>query len=196
MFNFCNKNNFYISKTIEITIQLLFIFLFLTLFFFIYVIKIEKNEFKHQMHYIIDNFMTELLTNNNININNIKNIDNIDIFINGFIEITKQKIKNDSDNIVKQVQLSNKKIINKAYSSIFFFILFIFFFILLLLFFGYCLNLKYDIKEAIIITIFIAITELTFLTIIASKYISANPNQVKRELTKNIMLWINNHKNI
>lgn len=202
MLQICNKNNIYISKIVEMSIQILFIFSFLTIFFFMYVIKIEKEEFKHQMEYIIDTFMNDILNDilnnkrlNNIdNIKNIDNIDNVNIVLNGIIEITKEKIKNDSENIVKEVQEINKKIIKKAYKSVIIFTVIIILFILMFLLLGYCLNLRYDIKEAFIIMIFVGITELIFLKIIASKYISANPNAVKRDLTKSIMVWINKNK--
>jgi hypothetical protein len=53
----------------------------------------------------------------------------------------------------------------------------------------------YQIKEAIIVVFFVALTELVFLEIVAKNYISANPNKIKAEVAQAIKEWLKDNPN-
>ena len=62
--------------------------------------------------------------------------------------------------------------------------------ILTLLIIGFCIPVYKDIKEALIVVFFVALTELIFLRLIASRYISVNPQEIQKELGIAIKKWI------
>ena len=47
-----------------------------------------------------------------------------------------------------------------------------------------------QIKEALIVVFFVALTELLFLQIVAKNYISADPNKVKAVIASAIKEWL------
>lgn len=194
----CKIKNELVNDGIAIAIQVSFIFAFLTIFFFTYVSNVEKKEFGKQMDIIVDNIMKDLQDDIHTIID--KKPDKISdedayILVNGIIDIAKKETtissKKDIEDIVKQ----NKQTKTIAYKNVtqVFIIVAIITIILLLL--GFCLSIMYNIKEALISVFFVAITEFTFLTFITSKYISADPNKVRRDLGESVQKWIQkNHK--
>ena len=61
---------------------------------------------------------------------------------------------------------------------------------------GFCIQILYEVKEALWVVLFVGITELVFLSVIAKSYISADPNAVKRSIGIAIQKWIATNKTI
>ena len=61
---------------------------------------------------------------------------------------------------------------------------------------GYCLPVRHQTTEALWVVFWVAVTELTFLMVVAKNYKSADPNKVKRTLGAAITKWIKDHKKI
>lgn len=192
------KRNIFITDGIAIIIQVTFIFAFLTIFFFLYVSKVEKEEFEKQMNFIVDEIMVDIeddlssLINNQDYINN----DQLTIVLNGIIDLVEQKIESSSDSSVKKVIEQNKEVKNKAYTMLYRVILFVtvisaFFYLL-----RFCIPILDDIKESIIAVFFVALTELVFLTFVTARYISADPNKVRKTLGESVKTWIKRNKKI
>jgi hypothetical protein len=59
---------------------------------------------------------------------------------------------------------------------------------------GYCTNLHHNISESLWVILFVGLTELAFLQIVAKNYISADPNNVKRVIGSSIEKWIKENK--
>ena len=188
----CKINNNLTKNTIAIAIKVSLIFSFLTIFFFVYVTKIEKEEFKKQMNLIVDNIMNDVVINlpTLINSNDSISKENINILINGIIDVMEEKITIESKGPIQDVAIINAGVKKKAFHVLSTILLIIIFITLLLIIFGFCIPIKQHIKEALIVVFFVALTEFSFLTFIASKYISASPNKVKRTLGEEIQKWI------
>lgn len=195
MIKTCKVNHF-ITNSLAIAIQIGFIFSFLTIFFFMYVQKVEKNEFKNQLEIIVDNFFDDVKdTNEIVNIDNI-NVDDTIVITNGFVDLLEEKAKISSKKEEDEIGQQNNKIKKKAKKYLIFTLSLIVIFAILLYFLQFCIPIKLYIKEAIIIVIFVALTEFTFLQLIAKNYISASPNKIKGEIANKIKLWIKKNKNI
>lgn len=183
------KQNSWVIYGLSIAIQVTFIFIFLTVFFFSYVQIVEKEEFQKQLYLIVDNIM-QGVEQNILNAHDINKQDKI-VIINGIINTIQEKIVMDSRSDIENVMKQNKAVKMKAFKSLVVSISIITLFILLV---GFCAPVKHQIKEAILIVVFVGITEYAFLQLIAKNYISADPNKVKRSFGKAIQDWVKNNK--
>jgi hypothetical protein len=187
----CKVNN-WVTDGISIAIQVTFVFAFLTVFFFVYVQEVEKKEFVAQMNLIVDDLMKDVkkdipnLVNKQTQISEEQAI----VLINGIIDVLQEKIAIDSKSTVKDILLQNQAVKKKAFNSLTTVISILIIMSVFILLIGFCVPIQYQIKEAMLVVIFVGLTELTFLEVIAKKYISANPNKVKRELGIAIQNWI------
>jgi len=193
--NKCKTNNL-IKKGISIIIQITFVFAFLTIFFFVYVQNVERNDFQEQLDLIVDNIMKDIdqdivniIEKNNINSNDIA------IILDGIIDIIQEKISMRNKKSLNNILNQNQKIKKTALNSLMTFIAIIIIICLFILLLGFCMPIVYQIKEAMLVIIFIVITEFIILKLIARNYISADPNKIKRTLGKSIQSWIKNNKN-
>lgn len=169
-------------------IQIVFVFGFLVIFYFLYVTKIERDDFGIQMNLIIDDLMDDVIKAQIIPKDKLDQ--NYKIVISGIIDTLEEDIKAKSEDAVKSVNDANNKLKNNMYKIVIG--LFAFVFVLIILFRNY-IPYTTMVKEAIIVTLFIGLTELVFLSVVSSKYISASPNKVKYQLGQSISAWI--HKN-
>jgi hypothetical protein len=192
------KNNEKVIDIFSILFQVVFIFTFLTIFFFVYVVKVEKDDFQNQINLLVDDILDEDVVKDNLN----KIIlpydspfnENFEILLYGVLDIVKEKSIIENRKPIQDVLNKNNKTKKKAikYLSITLLVLIALTFIMIII--GYCLPIKYQIIEALWVVFFVALTELTFLTFIAKKYISADPNKVKRILCSSITKWIETNK--
>jgi len=178
----CRFSSPWVEHSSAIVMQVLMIFIFLTLFFFYYVVKIEKQQFTHQINYVIDNITEDWS-------------DLIDKFAPDSKEDEKkliQYILREIDKDLEEEQNKNKddpsavKIReNNAYitelaeytlivSGIVVGVAFLALFVL-----HFCLNPLKHFWENLGLICVIAFVEYMFLQHIASSYISADPNKVK-----------------
>lgn len=187
----CRINNAWVNDGMAMATQIVLIFAFLTVFFFIYVIKVEKDEFKKQLDLIVDNMAEDTIKDLPNLIKQSKfSKEDANIIINGILAVVEEKIAIDSKESVQEVLTKNNAVKSKAFKSLSTLASILIIASLILLVVGFCVSIKQNIKEAIIVVFFIGLTEFTFLTVIASKYISADPNAVRRELGKAIQQWI------
>ena len=195
----CKTNN-WITNGSAISIQIMFVFAFLTVFFFVFVQKVEKEEFVSQMNIIVDDIMEDIGQefSNLVKEKSIFNTDNEDslIIISGIIDLVQDKISLEAKNDIEYVLENNHQVKLKAFKSLMSFITIIVVLITILFLFGFCIPIQYQIKEAMLIVIFVGLTELAFLKVITQNYISASPNKVKRSFAQAIQTWINNNHKI
>jgi hypothetical protein len=187
----CKKNK-WVQDGFAVFFQVVFIFAFLTVFFFIYVVKIEKEEFENQMNLIADNIFSD--ENLNTIIPKTGDVNTESIILSGLIDTAIEKIKADGSGSSKDVANKNTIIRNKSFKILLIVVSVLTALSALFLVLGFCIPILYEIKEALWIVFFVGLTELTFLTVIAKNYISADPNKVKRILGKSIQDWITNCK--
>lgn len=157
----------------NILLHVLIMFSFLTIFFFTVGNKIEGDIVKKQVNFLIND-----LIGNTFNVlsttekNNIKS--KLDTLFN------KDSFKQQDE----QVSNNNKKIFNEAIYSLVIFVVII---LILILIIG--LHNKWSkkmlsifINISIFTLIFIAIAEISFMFLIASNYISTDPNKIKEKI--------------
>lgn len=188
----CKINNHWVNDGIAIAIQVSLVFSFLTIFFFVYVTKIEKEEFKKQMNLVVDNIMDDVVNGmpNLLNSNSPLSKENTNILVNGIIDVMEEKITIEAKDSIQDIAKINSDVKSKAFSSLTTVLLGVVIIAVIFLILGFCIPIKQNIKEALIAVVFVGLTEFSFLTFIASKYISASPNKVKRNLGEAIQNWI------
>lgn len=191
----CRMNKF-IYPGATILIQTAFIFIFLTIFFFIYVSKVEQEEFTDQINLTVDNIMSDVSEDINKIIRGKLPLDaeTTEIVVSGLIDTIEYKITAASQDGISSVINQNKN--TKRFSLISLGIVsgFILICVILLRLFGFCIPVLPNIKEGILVIIFVGITEFVFLNVIAKRYISASPSKVKQSFGIAIQKWIDkNH---
>jgi hypothetical protein len=191
----CKENR--LKNIISVVIQVTFIFTFLTVFFFLYVQGVEKTEFQNQLYIIVDDLMKDnkdelrkilgksTLTNNQKY-----------VLIAGAIDMMEEKISQDAKDNIQSVNEQNYKTKLKALQYMVIAILGAILLVNIFILFNICIPLEYQIKEAMIVIIFVGLTEFCFLQLIASRYISANPNDIKRTIGVAVEKWIQDNKKI
>lgn len=190
------KNNTYVKNTFDIIFQVTLIAIFLTVFFFTYVSNVEKEEFQKQLDLIVDDLLSDQDIRSIIpqNLSQTQK-DNLAIVISGSLEAAKTKSTINEQNAINDVIKNNSKVKSSTYKKILYVLIIIVILCIIVLLLGYCLPLMYQIKEAIIVVFFVALTELVFLEIVAKNYISANPNKIKAEVAQAIKEWLKDNPN-
>jgi ABC-type multidrug transport system permease subunit len=179
----CTYNR-YVSDGTQILTQVILIFAFLTVFFFTYVAKVEKEEFEHQIHIIVDEFMKD------VDISDLPQDYDTDFIIDAFFGGMNGNIKRTSVESVKEVNDMNDVVKINVYKKIVIFSLIVLLISLIAGWAGWCVSIKNNFKEGLYIVFFVGLTEYLFLTLIAANYISASPNMVKRLFGESIKKWI------
>jgi hypothetical protein len=164
------------------------------MFFFLYVINVESEDFNKQLDYIVDSIM--------------KNFDikkygpstvspqDLNDIVSSVIELVKVKLRNSTKQSTDNVKSNNITVKTKAYKTLVIVLSIVMLISVSLIIAGFCLEIPARLKEALIVTFFIALTEFTFLNIIASRYIAADPNGIKKSIGDSIVNWIKVNKNI
>lgn len=193
MFKTCRTNHWVVEGT-AIAIQVTFVFIFLTMFFFLYVQSVEREEFQKQLNIIVDDISNDLSSEWSTIINskdpNI-NKEDVSIIVNGIIDVLQQKMSGKTNSRITE---QNHKVKLTALKSLTTVTVIIVSLAVLVLFIGFCMPIADQIKESMLVVIFVGITEFAFLQLIAKNYISASPNRVKRELAQAIQNWIKVNK--
>jgi len=191
----CKYNHFVIDG-VSITVQVAFIFIFLTVFFFAYVQEIEKQEFKIQLDLIVDNMTKDFENTLPALFEKQSEVtpEEIVVLVDGVISVIQEKIAIDSKGATSDIMEKNHKIKLTALHSLIMMISVTVGVCILILLLSFCIPITQQIKEAMLVVIFIGMTEFTFLQLIARKYISADPNKVKRTMCQAIQRWIAQNK--
>lgn len=192
----CTQNLLF-SNGFSIIFQVIFIFAFLTIFFFAYVVTVEKGEFQTQINLIIDDIVTQdaikgILPKGVIGLTP----ENEDIILSGILDVIDTKISLSSRDAVVNVNNDNAAIRRKAFIVLGVTAGVLVISTIALLMAGFCIQILYEVKEALWVVLFVGITELVFLSVIAKSYISADPNAVKRSIGIAIQKWIATNKTI
>lgn len=188
-------DNFIFNDAVSIIVQVTFVFCFLVIFYFLYVTRVEQDEFKKQIELIVDNLTKDIKDQlNDIIINNGKDKlsqEDLQLLLYGIIDTVEEKVSIDSKKMIDDINESNRKLKNNVYTIL----LIILAIIGIILIYFNCLPISLIIKEALIVVLFIGITELIFLTFVSERYISADPNRIKNKLGTSIKNWIKNNNN-
>ena len=191
----CKTNN-WVTEGIFGGIQVTFIFAFLTVFFFVYVSEVEKEEFQKQLNLVVDNIMKDIEDDlpNILKKQDILGAKDAVVIINGVLDTLEEKIAMDAKSSVQEILKQNYGVKIKALKALSAVILLMVVIVIAVLLLGFCVPLSDQIKESMIVVVFVGITELVFLEVVASHYISANPNKIKRALGQSIQKWVEKHK--
>lgn len=195
-------SNQYVSIISSVSIQVAIIFAFLTIFFFSYVSKVENNEFKEQLDFVVDNIyrrheedIKNIIDKYSVN-DDKKELLKMEIY--GMIDLQEDKIKKESTIESIDIKNNNNDIINnsKFYVKIIASIsICIIAFLFILMYKGYdCfLPIKKYAIDGIVLLFFVFLVEILFLNIIVKNYITANPNYIKNKIAQAIINYIDNN---
>ena len=163
---------FDLEEIIEIIVMIVFIASFLCAFYFLYVVDVEDQIVVSQVDYIVTDFMNDIT---------ILPDDKLDIIKNAL----KKYKKPDTSASDKEVQDNN----DALYKNVIIMICVIFV-ICMILCFIVCRYYKIDFLSIcgknLIILVFVALTEYTFLNVYVRNYITADPSFVKLSILNKI----------
>ena len=147
--------------------------IFLAIFYFTYASKIEKDILEIQIKNLIDNLTADL-----------KNVDSSSSNTDNLKKII-DSINPDLSSEDSRVDESNKAVINKALVSFSIFAV-ITIIIVSILFYTSGTHIKDIIVMNAILLLFVALTEVFFLNMIAKSYRSLDPNKIKLNIIKKL----------
>lgn len=178
----CKINNL-VTQGTSIIFQVSFISIFSIIFYFSYIQKIERKKFHSELKLIVDDIYQDIKDNIPIIIKNNNSKSNNNIIY--------EKIKSEYNDIFlkKNKDLKLKTIILVIILICIPIITFIFTKTK-----GFCILIKDEIYKIFLLIIFIVLTQLLFLNLISKKYISIDPDKIKKKISKTILNWI--QKNI
>lgn len=190
------KPNVWVNDGLSIGIQVTLIFVFLTVFFFSYVSKVEEEEFGKQMDIIADSIMDDVDDHLSDLVTKSSTIgkDNANIMINGILDLAQEKVVISTKKSVQDVLDKNNAVRFSAFSYLVIACLVIVVISAVLIMVGFCIPMYNNVRTAVIAVFFVAITELVFLKVIAARFISADPNKVKRDFGSVIVKWVDQNK--
>jgi predicted membrane channel-forming protein YqfA (hemolysin III family) len=191
------KSNKWVLHGAGIALQIALIFTFLTVFYFTYVTGVEAEEFDTQIGVVVDNIYDSAES---------KIIDAIDkrkttldkygmlSIIDGGLDATAQKVRDLSKKSDADVGKTNKKTIKKSYIFLLIAVGSILGIVALVAMLGFCVISKSILGRTVVAVFFVALTEFVFLQTIASRFIAADPYEVRRKVGKEIDTWIRANK--
>ena len=189
----CN-NNVWIIDGFALAFQIVFVFAFLTIFFFVYVVKVERAEFEEQMNYVMDNVLTTKIEKEILSpISGIPR-EQLVALVSGLIDGVEFQAARTSKAGVKNVNERNASVRTTAFEVLAVVVGILVVVSVFMLVIGYCLPVHHQTLEALWVVLFVALTEFTFLQVVAKNYKSADPNKVKRVLGSAITKWIKKNK--
>jgi len=169
----------YLGFTVEeisaITMAIIFVASFLVIFFFTYAAKIEEQVVKNQVNFIIQDFIKPF----KIFTSTPQTTDTMKLFLNS---ISLPNMDEEDKKVAehnKEVLMGSLKIIGSSFIVV----------MIILYYMSKHFNFSFGkiLKENLIIICFVGLTEFMFLTYLGSKYISADPNFVKKTLINKLM---------
>lgn len=191
------KSNVWIVDGFSLAFQVVFIFAFLTIFFFVYVVKVEKAQFEDQMNYVIDSILTKDIEKQLLGpVQNTIPQEQLVALIAGIIDGVDYKAEKDAESGVKSVNIQNASVRSTAFKTLGIVVGVLILVSVTMLIIGYCLPVRHQTMEALWVVLFVALTEFTFLQIVASRYKSADPNKVKHALGEAVTAWIAKNKKL
>ena len=177
--------------------QIVFIFAFLTIFFFVYVVKVEKDEFEQQMNYVVDNILTDDIEREILGpVGHSLPQAQLVALVSGLIDGVEFQASQGSKAGVKSVNDKNNSVRTTAFKTLGVVVGILILVSVSMLIIGYCLPVRHQTMEALWVVLFVALTEFTFLQVVAKNYKSADPNKVKRTLGAAITKWIKENNKI
>ena len=179
-------------EVFDILFQVIFIFTFLTVFFFVYVTKIEKEETASQMDFLVDDILPPSQVNSLIPQGLSKNdAMKAQILVSGAIDTAEEQTRVNMKSDIKNINDKNDQIRGKAFKYLTIALGGLIIIVLIFLLVGHCKPGLIDhVRDALWVVLFVALTELTFLQVIAKNYISADPGKVKEEMSAAIDKWV------
>lgn len=178
---------------VSISLQIILVCFFITIFFFVYVYKFERENFKKQMAFAVDNIM-----------NDIKDItppiksdsfqDEYIIAMNGIIDMMKIKNIKNGQNILTDISAKNAAIKKRAFivAGIF---SSVFVAIIALIYYKNRKSITEDVRYSLISLFFIGLCEYLFLIFVIGKYITVDPDSIKYTFANSLLNWIQINKN-
>jgi hypothetical protein len=165
------------------------------------VVDVEKDEFQKQLNLVVDTIYDD----NKEDISNLFPKDPVKRelakgVVYGIIDLnegaTDNSLKASPDPICEEdeddqsIADKNKSIIKTSVISVFLLIMAVIVVLFILTYYDYPIEIGDYIKEGILILIFIFVTEFIFLSVIPKNYISTNPNDIKNDIAKAVIDYV------
>lgn len=188
------RPNWWVSKLVALAIQVALVFTALNMIYFFIAVNVEKSTFGSQIKLITQSIMDDLtpqlaplLYQQNQN-----DRDTANIAIAGLLDTLEEKISLEAQKANQAVDEHNATVRKNAWLLLLRVVAIIIGCVVALVLVGFCADWKHSLQEAGWAVLFVAITEIMFLYAITAKYVSADPNMVKRKIGTTIHTWIQN----
>ena len=164
------KNIPWIQESTSIVMQVFMIFAFLTMFFFLYVVKVEKKQFLRQVDLVVDDIMADWG----------RMFGPQDGPSSAYLKNVLQNIRSStSSQSNEKIDQQNEKVKHLAEKFLAIFGIGLLVVISILVFIRICVQPVSYFFNNLLVLFFIATVEFLFLKLVASQYISADPNKIK-----------------
>lgn len=186
------KPNWWISKFVAIVIQVMLVYIALNLLYFTLAVSVEKSTFGNQIELITQSIMDELkpqLAPLLYQSNQIDR-DKLNVAVAGLMDTIDEKIKLESVSANESVNKRNADVRKNAIQLVLKVSAVCICIALLMVMLGFCTDWKHSFGEAIWAVFFVVLTEIIFLFAVTARFISADPNLVKRRIGTVIQDWI------
>lgn len=185
----CSIQNPWVNMGLTVGVQSLFMFIFLTVFFFLYVTKVEKQQFKKQLNFVVDEVVGTIVDDAKKFVPSgfKKEKKELEHVINDYIDNLQKEESQKTSQSLKEINENNSKVEKKGIRSIIIISTIIVAITLIFFIIGYCLPLQRRAGEGLLILLFVAATEVTFLEVIAKNYSSVDPNKIRRDMANAII---------
>jgi F0F1-type ATP synthase assembly protein I len=185
----CTMQNPWVNMGLTVGVQSLFMFIFLTVFFFAYVTKVEKQQFKKQLDFVVDEVVGTIVDDAKkfVPPGFQKEKKELEHVVNNYIDNLQKEESKKTSQSLKEINENNSKVKKKGVQSIIIISSIIIAITLIFFIIGYCLPLQRRAGEGFIILIFVALTEFTFLEVVAKNYSSVDPNKIRRDMANAII---------
>ena len=185
------RNIPWIQEGTSIVMQVFMIFTFLTTFFFLYVVKVEKTQFLHQVDLVVDDIMADWgrlfgpQQKGGISPAYMKQL------LQGLVANRSPSSSNQKNERIDQ---QNEQVKHLAEKFLAIFGVGLLVAISILVFFRICVQPVYYFFNNLLVLFFIATVEFLFLTLVASQYISADPNKIKTYILNSLAKFAQQQK--
>ena len=194
----CQIQNKIVGVSIGMFIQILLVFAFLTVFFFTYVVNVEKHEFQKQASIVTDEIVNGVIDKLPVLVEKQDKLSKNDanVIINGVLSVIEEKAALNTGEVSDKIDQDNRTLKKKNLATLTIIMGVVSAIAASLYLAGYCLYLPEKIKDTLIVVFFVGVAEFFFLTFVASRYISADPNAIKRSFAQGVKDWIKKNKKI
>jgi ABC-type iron transport system FetAB permease component len=179
---------------VALGVQIALVFTALNVLYFFLAVRVEKSTFGDQITLITQSIMDDLKPQLAplLYQPTPADRDEINVAVAGLMDTLEEKISLGARAANASVDKHNAEVKKNAWMLLLRVVAIIGAVVLVLILVGFCADWMHSLKEAGWAVLFVAITEIMFLYAVTARYVSADPNLVKRQVGTTVHKWIQN----